>query len=83
LLLAGAAALRGENDRSVQALRDAARLFDETNLALFAAVARLRLGALLGGKEGASLVAEADEWMLAEGVRRPERIAAMMAPGFR
>jgi hypothetical protein len=83
LLVAGSAALRGDTERAGAGLRDAARMFDETNLALFAAVARLRLGGIVGGKEGASLVADADAWMLAEGVRRPERIAAMMAPGFR
>jgi hypothetical protein len=83
LLTAGGAAVRGNTERAVTGLRAATHIFDATNLALFAAVTRLRLGGLVGGKEGAALVADADAWMLAEGVRRPERVAAMMAPGFR
>jgi hypothetical protein len=51
-------------------------------MACYAAVARRRLGQLLGGVEGAQLIADADEWMRGQQVVRPERITTMLAPGF-
>ena len=49
---------------------------------LFAAAATRRLGELKGG-EGRTLIEQADRVMTAEGVRRPDRLAAMFAPGVR
>jgi hypothetical protein len=47
-----------------------------------AAAARRRLGRLVGGDEGATLVGAADAWMHAQDVRRPERMTAVLTPGF-
>ena len=41
-----------------------------------------RLGRQDGGDEGAELVASAEAAARAEAVVKPERFAAMMAPGF-
>ena len=49
---------------------------------LFAAAARRRRGELAGGEEGAAAMAAADAWMRGQAIRRPERMAAMLAPGL-
>ena len=46
-----------------------------------AAAAKRRRGALVGGEEGAKLVAEADAWLAGQGAKDPARLAAMLAPG--
>jgi hypothetical protein len=82
LLHAGASWLDGEDARAAAELRAAVQGFDAAGMALYAAAARRRLGELLGGDEGAALIAIATAWMRAEGIVRPERMAAMLAPGF-
>ena len=49
---------------------------------LFAAVARRRLGQLIGGARGAELVAAADACARANRVVVPVRAARCLAPGF-
>jgi hypothetical protein len=51
-------------------------------MAAFEASARRRLAALVGGDEARDELAKSDAWMSAEGVVRPDRFTAMMAPGF-
>ena len=46
------------------------------------ASARYRLGHILGGDEGAGLVAEAEAWCASEGIVNPERATEILAPGF-
>jgi hypothetical protein len=48
-------------------------------MAMYAATMRRQRGVLLGEP---SLIAEADARMSAEGIRVPERIATLFAPGF-
>ena len=36
----------------------------------------------LGGREGQSLVDQADSWMRSQAIRNPARMVAMHAPGF-
>jgi len=50
-------------------------------MALFATAARRARGEVLGGETGRALVAEADAWMTAQSIRRPDRMARMLAPG--
>jgi eukaryotic-like serine/threonine-protein kinase len=83
LLEAGLASQRGDRERASAALANAAAGFDELEMAIFAASARRRLGELAGGSEGDELISRADSVMRAQQVVRPERIAAMLAPGFR
>jgi hypothetical protein len=49
---------------------------------LYAACARRRRGQLLGGDAGRRLVEEADAWMSGQAIRRPDRMADLLAPGF-
>jgi hypothetical protein len=82
LIQAACAHARGDRARAVTLLRRAAAGFDGANMALHATVARSRLAALVGGGEGDSLSSDAAAWMAQEGVVAPERMIAMMAPGF-
>jgi hypothetical protein len=77
---AGLAVLHGDLDAAVEAYRAAAGGFDATDMMTIAASARWRLGELLGGDEGHALVGQARAALLAEGVVRPDRVVAMMAP---
>jgi len=81
LLRAGIASLRGERAQALESLGSAERAFTDADMALHATIARRRRGELLGRAEGAALVAAADEWMTAQNIRKPDRIAAMLAPG--
>jgi hypothetical protein len=83
LLRAGVAQLRGQRERAVAALQEAARGFSEAEMLLHACAARRQLGRLIDGDEGRTLAADADAWLAHEGVRNPERLVAMLAPGFR
>jgi tRNA A-37 threonylcarbamoyl transferase component Bud32 len=82
LLWAGAAHLRGQSERAQSLLERAAQAFTEADMALYAAVAQRRRGLLVGGPMGHALVAAADEWMHAQTVKAPARLADMLAPGF-
>jgi hypothetical protein len=81
LVRAGVAAREGDRARAAAALDAAARGFDGAAMRMHAAVARRQRGALLGGAAGAELVEEAERWMTAQRVARPEGIAALLAPG--
>jgi len=47
---------------------------------LYATLARRRLGELAGDAEGGRMIAEADAWLIAQGVRSPERLARLFVP---
>lgn len=83
LIDAGLAAVRSAEPEAERLLRDAASRFDAADMPLHAAVARRRLGQLLGGDEGRRLVAEAEAWMTEQGVRDPDRMTGLFAPGFK
>jgi hypothetical protein len=73
---------RGHRERAIELLREAIGGFDDTAQQLNATVARRRLGELVGGSEGNELITAADDWFAREGLRDPETLTAMMAPGF-
>jgi serine/threonine protein kinase len=81
LLRAGAAATRGEAERALTFLESAEAGFVAADMALHAAVARRRRGELSGGDTGHGLVAAADAWMGTQGIKSPQRMTAMLAPG--
>lgn len=83
LIQAGVArARRADDARAASLLRSAVAGFERAEMALYAAAARRCLGRVVGGDEGAALVRAADEWMKEETVKNPQRMAAMLAPGF-
>jgi hypothetical protein len=79
-LEAGVAALRGDRTRARSLLAEALAKFEKSELMLHAAAARRRLGELTPGAEGEALVQAADDWMRAQRVKRPEKIAMVLAP---
>jgi len=74
------AVLRGDLDAAADGYRSAAAGFDDADMALLAGAARWRLGELLGGDEGRTLVADARAALAAEGIVRPDRVVAMFVP---
>jgi len=82
LVRAGVAAFRGDTSSAVALLVDAAARLEAADMRLWAAAARRRQGQLVGGDAGCGLVAQADSWMMGQGVKAPARLTAMYAPGF-
>jgi hypothetical protein len=82
--LVNAGVARGRHDAAGarQLLEDAAGRLDAAGLRLHAAAARHRLGEQVGGRQGHRLVEQADAWMKDQNVRRPDRMTALLAPGF-
>ncbi len=78
---AGVASVRGQHRSAVDWLWAAEKAFRACDMRLHAAVARRRRGTLLADEAGNVLVAEADTRIKSEGVRRPERLARVLAPG--
>jgi hypothetical protein len=82
LLRAGLAAGSGKVESAVDLLKKTLELSLSGDMAMCAALARRRLGELLGGDEGRALVAQADGWLASQGIVRPERVSRLFAPGF-
>ena len=80
---AGASACRGDDGRALAHLNAAVTACDEADMRLHAAAARVRLGQLLGGDSGRAEIQRGTDFMVSEGVRAPERMTEMLAPGFR
>jgi hypothetical protein len=81
VLRAGAANLSHERDDVQRLLREAIDVFSSAQLVLYANVARRCLGLLVGGDEGRQLVGDAEAWMTTEGIRVPDAVCTMFAPG--
>jgi tetratricopeptide (TPR) repeat protein len=84
VLLAGIECARGADgrDRAVPLLRAAIADGDALSMKLYSEAARYSLGRLLGGDEGAEHTRAAETWMRSVGVKRPDKMVAMLAPGF-
>jgi hypothetical protein len=82
LVRAGVAMRRHDAGAACQLLEDAAGRLEAAGLCLHAAAARRRLGELVAGSQGHRLVEQADAWMKGQNIRRPDRMTALLAPGF-
>lgn len=82
LLLAGLAASEGRDEQTAALLRQSLKDAQAAQMHLHAAAARRQLGTLLGGEEGKAHINEADAWMQKQRIARPERMTAMLIPGF-
>jgi hypothetical protein len=59
----------------------AADELDRLSWGCFGTGARRQYGLLLGGDAGRRIVQGVDEHLLAQGVKRPDRLAAVQVPG--
>jgi tetratricopeptide (TPR) repeat protein len=82
LLQASIARLEGLTRLAVEYLDEAVDRFDSADMKLYAAVARLRRGAVQDDARGRELKRQADEWMVVQNIRNPAAMARMLAPGF-
>jgi serine/threonine protein kinase len=81
LIDAGVVARGDEPELAAARFGRAAELAAAADMAHIAAAARARRGELVGGTEGSALVAEARQQLAADGVRDPDRVLALLAPG--
>jgi hypothetical protein len=81
LVHAGVAATRGDGAAALQRLAGAELGLRAGEMALHLAAARRRRGELTGGDAGRALAAESDAWMTGQGIRNPERMSVLLAPG--
>jgi serine/threonine protein kinase len=81
-LRAALAHREGDEVRAVGELEQAVREFDADRMGLYANCARYRLGELIGGDSGRELVQGFRSWAAEQGVKNPEGMAAVNAPGF-
>ena len=72
----------GDTGRAVSNLRAAVVGFTAADMGLYAAVAKRRLAALVGGDEGAALAAQSEAFLKAQLVADGERMSGMLAPGL-
>ena len=73
---------RGDKPGASALLRQAADRLDALEWGCFGMAARRRHGELEAGDAGRRIVKEADEYLLAQGVVRPDRMSALQIPGF-
>jgi len=83
LLEAGLALHERREAHAAERLRSAVAHLDASNMRMYAACARLRLGQLLGGDEGREWLDAAQSTFTIEGVLESEATADMFAPGCR
>jgi hypothetical protein len=81
LVRAGVAAHRGDRARAIEHLQSAEAGFTRDGMALHRTICRWRRGSLIGGDTGRALVQESREWMLEQGVKDPDRMNNVHAPG--
>ena len=81
LLQAGTAATRGKAEHAAGLLASAEAGFAAADMRLYVAVARRRQRELLGGEAGRALGEAADAWMTGQGIKNPQGMTAMLAPG--
>jgi len=82
-LRAGVAYQKMDFNRSALRLREAISAADQAGMAQYAVAGRRRLGELIGGEEGASLVRQANEALGRQGVKSPKKLSDALVPGLR
>jgi hypothetical protein len=74
--------IKGDDERAVQLLRTSIEQFEQRTYYLQAAAIKRRLGGLIGGDEGRSMVEEGGQTMTREGVVNLPATTLLLAPGF-
>jgi len=79
---AGYRALTNDAAAACGCLELAVERLDACEMKLYAAAARIRLGTLVGGDEGRTILEQGRAFMNAQGVKEESCMVAMLAPGF-
>jgi tetratricopeptide (TPR) repeat protein len=79
---AGAAHLRGDVSVAIHILDAAEVAFEQADMQLHVEITRYRRGLLAGDRDGRKRAAAARKALIRRGVRRPEAMAACLAPGL-
>jgi ATP/maltotriose-dependent transcriptional regulator MalT len=82
IIHAGLACRRGDDARAVAFISQAIAGLETSDMALYAAAARRKLGEIVGGDRGRELINQADDWMSKQQIKNPAAVANLMAPGF-
>jgi serine/threonine protein kinase len=82
LVDAAVAFRRSDASRSAEILSVAADNLTKADMHLYAAAARRRHGAILGGTRGTELTRQAEEAMQRQNIRNIERMTILLAPGW-
>jgi len=83
MLRATVAMQAGDTGGAAKAFHEVMAIADLTNLYFIAAAARRRLGELIGGTEGRTLVAAAERWMAAAGIKNFDLMTNLVSPKAR
>jgi tetratricopeptide (TPR) repeat protein len=79
LLLGGVFSVEGRKEEAAASLETGIAGLDAADMALYAQGARRQLARLRGDRAGVEAV---DSWMIAESIQRPDRMSALLVPGF-
>jgi hypothetical protein len=74
--------ISGEHEAAQSAYAATENALEDLGMTLYAAACRARRGKRLGGQQGQMLQQTATVTLSAQGVLRPDRVIAMMAPGI-
>ncbi len=83
LLEAAVARLEGDPESAVALLGEAQVYFESTGALLWSTATARTMGGLIGGAEGAAMIADAERRYQSYGIKAPERMTALLVPGFR
>jgi serine/threonine protein kinase len=81
LIRAGALTIEDRFEEAADLLVDAIEGFEAADMSLHAMSALRCRGLLVGGESGAELVGQAEAWMSEQGIKRPECMTRVIAPG--
>jgi hypothetical protein len=81
-LRAAVAAQRGNREKAVELLAQAARAFEQHEMMLWAKAAEYRRGTLAGTATGRVVAASAEAWLRGREVRDVGRFVDVLMPGF-
>jgi serine/threonine protein kinase/tetratricopeptide (TPR) repeat protein len=79
-LLAGIRLLDGERTKAIESMERSLRTFESVDMVTFAHGARYRLGQLVGGTRGQSMIEQSRKELSARGVAVPDRFVNMLLP---
>lgn len=72
----------GDKFKSQDILSTAIKEFEADQMNGYAICAKRHLGGIMGGQKGDILISQSDQYLLSQGIKRPEHFSDMIIPGF-